>query len=324
MEQDNAKRIEEAGAYADQDYYSANKDYGNKRVVNDGHEVVDYRHSSLHRIWMNEQPVSFAPHWHSAIEIIVPVENGYTVICNEIQYDIKPAEIFFIPPGTLHELIAPPTGRRFIFIMNISNFSKMSSFARIMTLLSQPLLLTEEKDPTVYGDVYNTLLQIRNEYFGQGEFSDLLIQSLLLRMFVFLGENYDHRENVFYGTAPSKRKEYVDLFNETLKYIDEHFTEELSLENIAFKTGFSKFHFSRLFKQYTNYNFSDYLCFRRIKEAETLLMQPGLSITDVAISSGFSSISTFNRLFKQHKGCSPSDYRKRNSALLRKNGGMTT
>lgn len=318
MKKEISEIIQSARTEEINDYYTANKDFGNVRVVKDGHEVVDYRHSSLHRIWMNEQPFGFAPHWHSAMEMIIPVENNYTAVINDVTYEVQPAEILIIPPGVLHELQAPPTGRRFIFIMNISSFTKLTSFSRIMAILSQPLLLSEEKNPEVYGDIYTILLQIRNEYFGQGEFSDLTIQSLLLKMFVCLGENYDHQENVFYGAAPSKRKEYVELFNDTLRYIDEHFTEELSLENIAFKTGFSKFHFSRLFKQYTNYNFSDYLCFRRIKEAETLLMQPDMSITDVAISSGFSSISTFNRLFKQHKGCSPSDYRRRNSGLLKK------
>lgn len=293
-------------------YYSTNNDYTGQRTVSDGHEIVEFQAKSLHRIWLNEQTDHFAPHWHSAMEIIVPAENIYTAICNGETTVIGPSEIFIIPPGTIHELIAPSSGRRFVFIMNISSIAKLKGFARIMSIMSQPLLITEETHADIYSDVYTILLQIRNEYFGSGEFSELAIQALLLRLFITLGEKYTQQENVFSGATPTKRKEYVDLFNETLEYIDNHFTEEISLGDIAAKTGFSKFHFSRLFKQYTNYNFSDYLCFRRIKEAETLLARPEVSITDVAISSGFSSISTFNRLFKQQKGCSPSEYRKQN------------
>lgn len=94
-----------------------------------------------------------------------------------------------------------------------------------------------------------------------------------------------------------------------MTYIDTHYTENLDLETVAKSVGFSKYHFSRLFKQYTNFTFGDYLCYRRIKAAEELLANPDLSITEVAIQAGFPSISTFNRLFKQHKNCTPSEYR---------------
>ncbi len=101
-----------------------------------------------------------------------------------------------------------------------------------------------------------------------------------------------------------------------MEYIDIHYMEELNLEDIAESTGFSKYHFSRLFKQYTGFTFCDYLCHRRIKVAEELLARPDLSITEAALQAGFPSISTFNRLFKQYKNCTPSEYRSRNSRTL--------
>ena len=299
-------------------YYSVNSDWTGERTVSDGHEIVEYPAKSLHRIWLNEQPGGYEAHWHSAMEIILPIENTYTVICGSDKNDkfvIKPEEILIIPPGVIHEILPTPSGSRFIFLMNVSSTTKLKGSARIMSILSRPLLINNENSPEVYSDIYNILLQMRNEYFGNSEFSELSIQALLLKLFITIGENYAQQESVFSNATPTKRREYVDLFNETLEYIDNHFTEELSLGDIAANTGFSKFHFSRLFKQYTNYNFSDYLCFRRIKEAETLLARPDVSITDVAISSGFSSISTFNRLFKQQKGCSPSEYRRQNSSM---------
>ncbi len=299
---------------ADDDrYHLANSDYTGERNVTSGHEVVEFKAQSISRIWLNEQNVGFAPHWHSAMEIISPIEEDYTVIVGGETYVLKPGDIFFVPPGEIHEILAPTTGRRFIFLMNISSFQKSKGFARILAILSHPLLFDSESD--IYPEVYSDLLQIRNEYFSGTEFADLSIQSTLLKLFVTLGENYSQQESLFQGASPTKRKEYIELFNDTLDYIDNHFTEELSLSDIAANTGFSKFHFSRLFKQYTNYNFTDYLCFRRIKAAEELLETPGTSITDVAILSGFSSISTFNRLFKQQKGCTPSQYRKQSSGM---------
>lgn len=296
--------------------YSVNADFARARKVNNGQEVVDYQGGNPYRIWLNDIPVKFEAHRHSALEIIVPTENIYTAIFGRSTYEIQPEQIMFIPPGVTHELIAPQTGKRYIYLMNVSHFTSMRSFARIMSILSQPLLITREDNEAAYDQIYDLLMQMSAEYFNASEYSDLSIPALLLQLFICLGKNYADQINASSLNLSTRSKEYLDLFTNTLKYIDEHFTEKLSLEDMAIKTGFSKFHFSRLFKKYTNYNFSDYLCLRRVREAETLLQRPDIPITDVAITSGFSSISTFNRIFKQQTGCSPSEYRSLNSSML--------
>ena len=130
-----------------------------------------------------------------------------------------------------------------------------------------------------------------------------------INFFVKFAYNRINAEALFPKVQLDKQKEYIQKFNALMTYIDTHYMENLDLETVAKSVGFSKYHFSRLFKQYTNFTFGDYLCYRRIKAAEELLANPDLSITEVAIQAGFPSISTFNRLFKQHKNCTPSEYR---------------
>ncbi len=73
--------------------------------------------------------------------------------------------------------------------------------------------------------------------------------------------------------------------------------------------GFSKYHFSRLFKNFTGLSFYKYLNKKRIEHAEELLVDPSLSITEVALQSGFTSLSAFIRMFKQIKDCTPTEFR---------------
>ena len=295
-----------------ENYNQVNNDFIGTRQIQDNQEVVQYHESTAHRIWLNDLPVTYAPHWHSALEMIVPVENYYDVNAGNAKYHVLPGNILIIPPGELHELIAPETGKRFIFVMNISLITRLKGFAGIQSLLTRPLLISKEQYPEIYDDVYQILVQIRNEYFQNSEFAELIIQAKMLELFIKLGENHINAGELFTDVRPNKQKEYVQKFNQTLEYIDSHYMEDISLESIADRAGFSKFHFSRLFKQYTDYTFCDYLCYRRIKAAEEFLAMPEFSITDVAMQSGFSSISTFNRLFKQQKGCTPSEYRSKN------------
>ena len=97
-------------------------------------------------------------------------------------------------------------------------------------------------------------------------------------------------------------------------YISDHCTENISIDRLASLAGFSKFHFARLFKQFSGMSCYEYLTQQRIAHAERLLIQPNLSITEVAMHSGFNSLSTFNRIFKSAKNCTPSEYKRLNQA----------
>ena len=239
----------------------------------------------------------------------MPVENHYDVDASGQSYHLLPGEILIIPSGEMHALYAPETGKRFIFQFDVSGISQMKGYTSIQSLMTSCLHITKLSFPQIYGDIYQILIQIRNEYFSSNEFRELAIYSHLINLFVSIGRNHINDMDLFPNTKSHKQQEYLQKFNDVLDYIDSHYTEELTLDDIADFSGFSKYHFTRLFKQYTDSTFYDYLSFRRIKSAEELLAKPELSITEIALQSGFSSISTFNRIFKQKKGCTPSEYR---------------
>lgn len=293
----------------DIDLYSANADFAGSRHVENIHEFVEYHNNTTVRIWYNEQSTVYESHWHNALEIIMPYQNHYDIMVGDEYFHILPGEIFLIPPGEMHKLIAPESGSRFIFLFDISPLTKLKGFAGIQSLLVTPFHIKKSTYPKIYDDLYQYLMAMTDEYFNKHEYAELSIYSNLLNFFIKLGYNRLDESDMFPNVRLYKQKEYMHKFNELMDYIDAHYMEDLNLESIADMIGFSKFHFSRLFKQYTNFTFCDYICYRRIKAAEELLAEPDLSITEVALQAGFPSISTFNRLFKQQKNCTPSEYR---------------
>jgi AraC-like DNA-binding protein len=96
---------------------------------------------------------------------------------------------------------------------------------------------------------------------------------------------------------------------EACSYIVENCALPLTLEDIALRTGFSKFHFSRMFRKYTNMLLSDFIADVRIRKVEQLLADDGAKICDIALEAGFGSLSAFNKAFKKNKGISPSEFR---------------
>lgn len=212
--------------------------------------MIDYSIDSAIRIWKNNTSDSYPIHWHTALEIIIPLENYYIVDINDQHFHLKPDEILLIPSGELHTLTSPDTGSRFIFMFDISILSNIKSFSSIQSLLVQPIHLTHNTHPAIYDDIYSLLMNMQVEFFQGREYSELTIYSLLIELFVKLGYDYLYGQELFPDVRLPKQKEYIRKFQQLLAYIDEHYMEELDLDKLSDSIEFSKFHFLRLFKQY--------------------------------------------------------------------------
>ena len=147
------------------------------------------------------------------------------------------------------------------------------------------------------------------EYFGEEEYYEFSIYSHLLHIFTLLARFELSRLRPFAGSSDLKRRDYFDRLGRSLEYISLHYNEAITLDDAAALSGFSRYHFSRLFKEYMECTFYDYLTDLRVKAAEAMLAGEDLPITEIALRSGFLSISTFNRTFRQKNGCTPKEYR---------------
>ena len=280
------------------------------RIVNGVFEKVGFEEDSSILFYINNEAEDYSMHWHTAMEIIMPIENTYAVGMNRMAYKLKVGDILIIPPGELHSLYAPSTGSRFVMLFDASLLATVRGFSGIFPVLMQPRIISRDNSPEIY-DAQNALLYaIRDEYLSNNPLKEAAIYALIIQMFVNIGRNHMDADTLFPLVRQGKQKEYIEKFNMIFDYIDNNFTEDLSLETVSGVAGFSKFHFSRLFKQFTDMSFYDYLNQRRVRAAEHLLLDPDIPITEIAMRSGFSSISTFNRVFKSFKECTPSEFKK--------------
>ena len=216
------------------EYYDVNSDFpGLWELDENRREDVDFRNSSSIRIWYNDLTSNFATHWHNALEIIIPIDNYYDVEVEGISYHLRPDEILIIPPGKLHQLTAPSSGSRFIYLLDISCLEGLKGFSGIKSLLTAPLFVTKESYSHIYEDVYDLLARMRNEYFRKNEYAELTIYALLINLFVKFGYNHIQTQDLFPNVRSYKQKEYVKKFNDLLDYIDKHYTEELNLETAS-------------------------------------------------------------------------------------------
>ena len=271
-------------------------------------EYSQYVKGSPFRFWFNNQPTGFTDHWHTAMEIIFTLENTYTIEAHQQKYVMEPGDIAIIPSGTVHSISSPEKGCRFVFMFEPNLFSQLPGFNYVLSLIPQPVLINYDTNPQLYRAETALLWELVEHYWGNGLTKDLNIFSTMIRFFSTFGE---HTANVIPPTInnSSKAGSLVSRLSMVLDYLDTHYSENITLEEAANIACFSKFYFTRLFKQYTNQTFYDYLSTKGIKAAEQMLIIPNLPITEISLKAGFSSLSSFNRTFKRLKGCSPSEYR---------------
>ena len=96
---------------------------------------------------------------------------------------------------------------------------------------------------------------------------------------------------------------------QVLQYISEHFTEPLTLESTAHALGISRIHLSHIFSQQLHINFRQYINTLRIDRAQTLLRNPGYSISQIAYQCGYGNQRTFHRAFMSQCGMTPNRFR---------------
>ena len=104
-------------------------------------------------------------------------------------------------------------------------------------------------------------------------------------------------------------QKHLQRLKDILSYLQEHASEELSLEDIAAHAGLCKSECCRFFKKYMRMTIFDYLLSTRIQNSIPLLMD-GENITTIAGLVGFSSPAYYGQIFKRYMGMSPSQYKK--------------
>ena len=94
-------------------------------------------------------------------------------------------------------------------------------------------------------------------------------------------------------------------------YIDEHYKEEISLEQLANIAGMTSAAFSRYFKLRTGKKLSEYIVDTRLGHAARRLIDTTDAVSEICWATGFNTLSNFNRLFRKRKGCNPTEFREK-------------
>ena len=275
------------------------------RVLQGRREYVTYLDDSSVRIWYSDVPWRYEVHDHSAVEILLTLEGVVTYTVEDSIYQVRKGEILIVPSDMPHSLTMGENSSRYLFLFEPEAILSMRDIKALAMYFNKPFHLRDGSEAHVR--IREQLLRARDIYEKRELMWNTVCYSCFLRVYATLGQRY--LNGVRSRNGEQTRNVDSEVITAAMTYINNHYKEDLCLEDVAGFAGFSRYYFSRSFKKQTGYSFKDYLCQKRLQVAVDLLIRTNRSMRDVALESGFGSVATFNRVFREHKGCTPTQYR---------------
>ena len=150
-------------------------------------------------------------------------------------------------------------------------------------------------------NVPNTLEMNKSQSYPYG--SEQMLKLYLECFLISIVRDYDQL-----NSSNAKELSQNQILSDICKYVTEHYTEKILLDNICFLFNTNKTTLCQSFKDKYGFTILTYINQLKIKEAKKLLLEQELSITDIAEKLGYNSIHYFSRHFKKHTGMTPSEY----------------
>lgn len=153
--------------------------------------------------------------------------------------------------------------------------------------------------------IYNIMLELFMEKQQKLNGYMEMIKADILRILTYLIRNYEKADSDNIGENIKEKQRSMKRLEKVFYYINDHFTEAVTLEDAAEIACMSPGYFSSYFKKVTSYTFSDYLIMMRLKKVRELYATTDKSITAIAMDCGFRNMSNFYRLYKKKIGPLP-------------------
>lgn len=275
------------------------------RILNGKHEFISYGEHATIRIWPSNVASFFENHMHSAIEIIL-VDRGEAIYhLPDETYHVRTGEMLIVPSGMEHTLRESEDTLRYILLFEPEFLYTLRDIQHISDMLQHPIYLREQSETG--RQVRALLMEAVACYAQKPPLFNARCYAILTQAYALLGEKY--LQTVAEKTPARRAVIDPEIMNSAIIYIGEHYMDPISLDDVAGFVGFSKYYFSRTFKEFAGISFSAYLLMTRLNAAVSQLVQTNLPIRDIAVSCGFGCVATFNRVFRESKNCTPTQFR---------------
>ncbi len=255
---------------------------------------------------------SFLWHWHPEIELTWIMSGAIEYHINDCKFDLTENEGMFGNSNTLHAGYMKGTSDcsyltitfhpRFLY--GYENSLIQTKYVNFITENEMWPSLKFEKNVLWHQEVIRCMKEIYTLWEERPGDYEMQVQILLMRIWRKLYQFFTKETE-----KEHPKQEHIKRLREMMFYMEEHYQQEISLNDVAKCVNISKSECCRFFKKYMNMTILEYLMFLRIQKSLPLL-RSGENVTRTAGMVGFGSPAYFGQIFKRYMKCTPKAYQK--------------
>ena len=268
---------------------------------------------SIFKGWIGMGNECLYLHCHDCMELLYVESGKGSIFVNLQEFPVQQGDFVLVLPGQLHSGSSNYSHKMFcraiVFDLNQLKEGRIDYLYKnfICKFLTQqitaPTLITSSH--LYHPAVANDFSLIYTEFSQKKEAFECFIQSSLLHL---LGTLY--RNSTKTMGSNFKQKHNYDQIKTVLKYIQEHYPQSISVDEVAALVGYSRYYFMHFFKEVTGLTMVQYLNMVRVDKAAQLLLNSDESITSICSQVGFNNLSYFIRQFSLRYHTTPKRFRK--------------
>ncbi len=243
-------------------------------------------------------------HKHKDYLEVLYVRTGTGVyIIDETHYAIKAGDIIICNVGMLHDEDPTKTDNLNTLCIAVGNvFVKNLPPNHLIAEQYSPVFPAGECADIIESLMANIHSMLASSPMNSVETCNYLTSALLSKILLIIKK--------YCSTAGTMNYSKPDIITAQVKrYINTHFDEKFTLQDIGDAIRISPYHLSHIFKNQTGYSPMQYTLRRRLGEAQSLLISTNLSVTEISVAVGFGNPCHFNNMFSKYVGMPPSRYR---------------
>jgi AraC-like DNA-binding protein len=253
----------------------------------------------------------FPAHWHEYMQLYSFISGNAFLDCGGRQFSAAAGDITVINSNEVHYLKSLSDDLRFYVIRINLSFLFSSQPDLCQTKFIAPLSQNRITFCNlIRGDASaaDCVAEMVREYVSGMPGYELAVKAAVYRLLVLLLRL--HVRNILSPGAFSARVNSLKKFDAVLTYMETHYEERISAEQLAEKAHVTVCYFCRAFRQITGRTSTDYLNNIRLEKSTGYLRDRSLNVTEIALKCGFDSVNYYSRLFRRNYHVSPSEYRK--------------
>lgn len=234
-------------------------------------------------------------HWHDAIELLYFEQGTGVVVSNLQEVKAEPGSMVTVASQQLHRIA--PLSESCVYKCLIVE----AGFCETLGISLEQTKIT----PCVQDKkICQWVKQIFSEYAEEDLYHEALVKSYVVQLLIYLARNYGQTVEQAPPTLADSR---VEATKEAIQYIRANFRNQITVDDISDHVGFSKYYFSRIFKEISGSTIVEYITALRCENARTMIRSGKYNVSESAEKSGYNNLSYFTRSYKKQYGRLPSE-----------------